>query len=91
MGTLHPVCAGPDVHEDTVVACVRRLDERNRPRSEVRTFGTTTPDRLGRLGWLVRAGVPVAAMESTGVYWKPIFNAPEGARPLFNHRPGVSP
>jgi transposase len=79
MDTLHPVCAGLDVHKDTVVACVRRLDERNRPRSEVRTFGTTTPDLLELLDWLVQAGVPVVAMESTGVYWKPVFNVLEGS------------
>ena len=74
MDTLHPVCAGLDVHKDSVVACVRRLEERGRPRSEVRTFGTTTPDLLGLLDWLVAVGVPVVAMESTGVYWKPVFN-----------------
>jgi transposase len=79
MDTLHPVCAGLDVHKDTVVACVRRLDERNRPKSEVRTFGTTTPDLLGLLDWLVAEGVPVVAMESTGVYWKPVFNVLEGS------------
>jgi transposase len=74
MDTLHPLCAGLDVHKDTVVACVRRLDKRERPTSEVRTFGTTTPDLLGLLDWLVQVGVPVVAMESTGVYWKPVFN-----------------
>ena len=78
MDTLHRVCAGLDVHKDTVVACVRRLDERDRVRREVRTFGTTTPDLLELLDWLVECRVPIAAMESTGVYWKPIFNLLEG-------------
>jgi transposase len=79
MDTLHPLCAGLDVHKDTVVASVRRLDQRNRPKSEVRTFGTTTPDLLGLLDWLVAEGVPVVAMESTGVYWKPVFNLLEAS------------
>ena len=46
MDTLHPLCAGLDVQKDTVVACVRRLDNRPHPQREVKTFGTTTPDLL---------------------------------------------
>jgi transposase len=79
MDTLHTACAGLDVHKDTVVACVRRLDKRNRVRSEVRTFGTTTPELLELSDWLLAEGVPVVAMESTGVYWKPVFNILEGS------------
>jgi transposase len=47
--------------------------------SEVRTFGTTTPDLLELLDWLRARQVPTAAMGSTGVYWKPLFNLLEGA------------
>jgi transposase len=79
MDTLHRVCAGLDVHKDTVVACVRRLDDRDRVHAEVRTFGTTTPDLLQLLDWLRSHRVPIVAMESTGVYWKPLFNLLEGA------------
>ena len=78
MDTLHRCCAGLDVHKDTVVACVRRLDDHDRVRSEVKTFGTTTPDLLELLAWLQAQGVPIVAMESTGVYWKPVFNILEG-------------
>ena len=78
MDTLHPACAGLDVHKDTVVACVRWLDGRQRPRREVKTFGTTTPDLLELLDWLRGHQIPVLAMESTGVYWKPLFNLLEG-------------
>jgi transposase len=46
---------------------------------EVRTFGTTTPDLLTLLDWLVAQEIPVVAMESTGVYWKPVFNVLEGS------------
>lgn len=78
MDTLHPLCAGLDVHKDTVVACVRRLDDRGRARQQVRTFGTTTPDLLQLLDWLRQQSVPIVAMESTGVYWQPVFNLLEG-------------
>jgi transposase len=78
MQTLHRCCAGLDVHKDTVVACVRWLDDRDRAHAEVQTFGTTTPDLLGLLEWLQSRHVPILAMESTGVYWKPIFNLLEG-------------
>jgi transposase len=79
MDTLQRTCAGLDVHKDTVVACVRWLDGRDRVHTEVRTFGTTTPDLLQLLDWLRERQVPIAAMESTGVYWKPLFNLLEGA------------
>jgi transposase len=74
MDTLHPRCAGLDVHKDTVVACVRWLDQRQRPQQEIQTFGTTTPDLLDLLDWLQKHHVPIVALEATGVYWKPIFN-----------------
>ncbi len=72
MEILHERCCGLDVHKRTVVACVRTP-----ARSETRTFGTTTPD-LQLLGvWLRGAGVTHVAMESTGVYWQPVFNVLE--------------
>jgi transposase len=78
MDLLHRCCAGLDVHKDTVVACVRRLDERDRPHREVRTFPTVTAGLLDLLAWLQSHGVSHAAMESTGVYWKPVWNILEG-------------
>jgi len=78
MDILQRICAGLDVHKDTVVACVRWLDDRDRVHTEVRTFGTTTPDLLQLLDWLLARQVPIVAMESTGVYWKPLFNLLEG-------------
>jgi transposase len=78
MDTLHRICAGLDVHKDTVVACVRRIDDRGRGHQEVKTFGTTTADLLELLDWLQQQQVPIVAMESTGVYWKPVFNLLEG-------------
>lgn len=82
MEVVHPRCAGLDVHADTVVACVR-IAERARARHEVRTFSTTTK-ALGALReWLVGEGVTHAAMESTGVYWKPVWHVLEGATALI--------
>jgi transposase len=68
-------CAGLDVHAKTVVACLRVHGETK----EIRTFGTTTPELLALAAWLTEAGVTHVAVESTGVYWKPIFNLLESA------------
>ena len=78
MDTVYPRCAGLDVHKDTVVACVRPADAAGRARQEVRTFATMTADLLALADWLAEAGATHVAMESTGVYWKPVFNLLEG-------------
>jgi transposase len=78
MDTLHRCCAGLDVHKDSVFACVRRLLANDEAVEEVRCFGTTTAELLRLLDWLLAASVPLIAMESTGVYWKPVFNILEG-------------
>jgi transposase len=67
-------CAGLDVHKQTVVACVRCLQGNGKVRKEVRTFGTMTANLLALGDWLAEQGVTDVAMESTGVYWKPIWN-----------------
>jgi transposase len=67
-------CAGLDVHKKTVVACART------PAGAItRTFGTMTADLLELSDWLASQGVTHVAMESTGDYWKPVFNILEGA------------
>jgi transposase len=78
MQVLYPICAGLDVHKDSVVACVRRVGERGQATQEVRTFGTTTGELLTLGDWLSQCGVTHAAMESTGVYWKPVWHLLEG-------------
>ena len=72
MEVLHPRCAGLDVHRDSVVACARVVDH-GRVEHLAETFGTTTSEleRLAR--WLAGHGVTHAAMEATGVYWKPVW------------------
>jgi len=78
MEVVYETCCGLDVHQATVVACVRRWGERRRRTGEVRTFGTTTKELLGLVDWLAELGVTHVAMESTGVLWKPVFNLLEG-------------
>jgi len=65
-------CAGLDVHQATVVACVLINERGRRPRKELRTFGTMTHELEALRDWLVAERVTHVAMESTGVYWRPI-------------------
>jgi len=78
MRVMYEKCAGLDVHKQTVVACARWTQADGRLEMEVRTFGTTTPDLLELTDWLRAWGVTMVAMESTGEYWKPIYNLLEG-------------
>ena len=75
---VNPCCCGIDVHKDTVVACVRQAGPDGRPAHDVRTFGTTTRALLELADWLAERCVTAVAMESTGVYWKPVWNLLEG-------------
>jgi transposase len=73
MEVLHQRCAGLDVHKKTVVAAVRLATE-NKLISEVRTFATTTAGLLALSDWLAENGCTHAAMEATGVYWRPVWH-----------------
>jgi transposase len=79
MEFVYQSVAGLDVHQKTVVACVRRLLPQGDVHEEVRTFGTMTRDLLALSDWLAAEGVTHVAMESTGVLWKPVWNILEGA------------
>ncbi len=74
MDILYTSCAGLDVHKETVVACVRRVRANGKVQKETRTFGTMTKQLLELADWLSAQQVTYVAMESTGVYWKPIWN-----------------
>jgi transposase len=76
-------CCGLDVHQGTVVACVLVGGAHHKARKEVRTFGTMTRDLMELKQWLVEQGCTHVAMESTGVYWKPVYNVLEGAFELI--------
>lgn len=74
MDVLYPICCGLDVHKKEVVACLRSPGPHGRVQTEVRRFGTMTNALLEMLDWLVKAECTHVAMESTGVYWKPVYN-----------------
>jgi transposase len=73
MQVMYERCAGLDVHKKTVVACVLTPEGQ-----EIRTFGTMTAELLALADWLLACGCTHAAIESTGDYWKPVFNILEG-------------
>lgn len=73
MDVVHARCAGLDVHQATVVATVRVPAPDGGRTSVTETFGTMTPDLLALRDWLRAYGVTHVALESTGVYWKPVY------------------
>jgi transposase len=78
MNVLYPNCAGLDVHKKMVVACHLVREANGEPRVQKRTFSTMTVDLLALSDWLQAGGVTHVAMESTGEYWKPVYNILEG-------------
>ena len=70
---------GLDVHQATVVACLMIVLKNGKVQKQVRTFGTTTRELVGLREWLLSEGCTHVAMESTGVYWKPVYGILEGA------------
>jgi len=78
METMSECVCGMDVHSGSLQACVRRVRKDRRITQEVRSFGTLTRDILALADWLATEGVTHVTMESTGVYWKPIYNLLEG-------------
>lgn len=78
MDVVYDRCCGLDVHKRTVVACVLLHGEDGSRTKEIRTFGTMTADLLALADWLTTLAVTHVAMESTGVYWKPVYNLLEG-------------
>ena len=70
MQVVYERCCGLDVHKKTVVACVITPEGK-----EIQTFLTMTNDLLNLADWLSERGVTQVAMESTGVFWKPIYNS----------------
>jgi hypothetical protein len=83
MDVLIERCAGLDVHRDTVVATVRRPGPGGTRRSETRTFSTMTRRLEQMSDWLAEEGVTLVGMESTGVYWKPVYYVLEDHFPVW--------
>lgn len=78
MDVLYQNICGLDVHKKTVVACRRRVLRGGKVDKEVKSFGTTTAELQALLAWIGEWQVSHVAMESTGVYWKPVWNLLEG-------------
>jgi len=77
MEVLYSRCCGLDVHKSSITACVL-LAQAGKPQKHIRRFGSTTRELLELVAWLREFGVEHVAMESTGVYWKPVWNVLEG-------------
>lgn len=78
MAIPNPQVAGLDVHKKTVVACTITVDAHGEIHEQTQTFPTMTTDLLALADWLGSQGVSDVAMESTGEFWKPIYNLLEG-------------
>ena len=78
MRVVHPICAGMDVHKEDVKVCLVWRDDVGERCEEVRTFSTMTRPLISMREWLESYGCKVVVIESTGNYWKPIFNLLDG-------------
>lgn len=79
MQVTHQQCAGIDVHKKTVVVCCLSVEAHGKPQRETRSYGTTTRELLSLCDWLSSEAITHVAMESTGEYWKPVYNLLEGS------------
>jgi transposase len=79
MQLKHERCAGIDVHKKTVVVCCLKNEASGSVKRETRTYGTTTHELLNLCEWLAQTEVTQIAMESTGEYWKPVYNLLESS------------
>lgn len=79
MQIVYARCAGLDVHKKTVVVCARLISTDGTLTTHIRTFGTTTAELLNLATWLLALEVTHIAMESTGEFWKPVYNLLEGS------------
>jgi len=79
MRIVYPRCCGLDVHKRSISACLLTPHEEGGTQQQVRRFGTVTRDLLELCDWLTSNQVTHVAMESTGVYWKPVWNILEAS------------
>ena len=79
MQVIFNCCCGLDVHKRMVTVCHRVQGDDGKVHKEIQTFGTMTGDLLVLHDWLLSRKVTHVAMESTGVYWKPIYNILESS------------
>jgi transposase len=79
MQIIYTHCAGLDVHKKTVVVCCRIVQPDGTYTTHIRTFSTTTANLLLLVDWLLSVGITHVALESTGEFWKPLYNLLEGS------------
>ena len=78
MRIMYERCCGLDIHKASITACAL-ITEKGKTQEETRRFGTMTDDLRALAGWLQQKEIRHVAMESTGVYWKPVWNILEPA------------
>jgi transposase len=78
LSIVHPICCGIDIHKKILVACLITVDQSGNEEYEIREFGTLTDEIITLREWLLDNNCPIVAMESTGVYWRPVHNILEG-------------
>jgi transposase len=83
MQVVYERCCGLDVHKKTVVACVLVTETGGQMQRHIRTFSTMTTGLLALADWLESMSITVVALESTGVYWRPVFNLIEEGRTII--------
>jgi transposase len=83
MQVAHPVCCGIDVHQNTLTACLRRVEADGQVSKEGRECATTYTSLLALSDWLVEQHCPVVAMASTGVSWQPVYHVLAGTVEVF--------
>ncbi len=77
IGVVHQICCGLDVHKESISACVIFPDKDGVDQHDIKVFGTFTDDLMRLRSWLLDHSCPVVAMESTGIYWRPVHNVLE--------------
>lgn len=78
VSVVHPICCGLDVHKKEISACLLSNDAQGQVETLIAEFGTFTDDLAALRGWLKEHDCPVVALESTGIYWRPVHNVLEG-------------
>jgi len=78
LSVIHPICCGLDVHKKKISACLITTNQSGKEEYEIKEFGTFTDELFELREWLIDSHCPIVAMESTGVYWRPVHNIIEG-------------
>lgn len=78
LSIVHPICCAMDVHKKSISACLLSMNILGEEQFEIKEFGTFTDDLIQMRDWLLKNECPIIAMESTGVYWRPVHNILEG-------------